>query len=229
MSRNLPFARLIVGFTLLSVGAVSCRHRRYAVGSMEPPGLAYGSLPSSRRMAQAVARHTSLARRLDLGFLRRRLRRKPRPHLGRHARRAAVAEGRRSLDTLRGDDKGFIWVGDAPTSRILKFDLNGNFLYAWGAPGPQAGRLNCSHGITTDQLGNLYLADCFAGRLQKFETIPGADSRQDRRTDPPDLGHLEEPLSLSLLEREPKVPGECFGYLTIVTGRQARTLVRTHS
>jgi DNA-binding beta-propeller fold protein YncE len=73
------------------------------------------------------------------------------------------------------DDKGFIWVGDAPTSRILKFDLNGNFLYGWGAPGPQTGRLNCSHGITTDQLGNLYLADCFAGRLQKFEPIPGAD------------------------------------------------------
>src|SRR5215510_3944652 len=64
---------------------------------------------------------------------------------------------------------------DWPTSRILKFDLNGNFLYGWGAPGPQAGRLNCSHGITTDQLGNLYLADCFAGRLQKFEPIPGAD------------------------------------------------------
>ena len=73
------------------------------------------------------------------------------------------------------DDKGFIWVGDAPTSRILKFDLNGNFLYGWGAPGPQTGRLNCSHGITTDQLGNLYLADCFAGRLQKFEPIAGAD------------------------------------------------------
>ena len=73
------------------------------------------------------------------------------------------------------DDKGFIWVGDAPTSRILKFDLKGNFLYSWGAPGGQAGRLNCSHGITTDQLGNLYLADCFAGRLQKFEPIAGAD------------------------------------------------------
>ena len=68
-----------------------------------------------------------------------------------------------------------IWVGDAGTDRILKFDLNGNFLYSWGAPGGQPGRLNCSHGITTDQLGNLYLADCFAGRLQKFEPIPGAD------------------------------------------------------
>ena len=73
------------------------------------------------------------------------------------------------------DDKGFIWAGDAFTNRILKFDLDGNFLYSWGAPGPQPGRLGCSHGITTDQLGNLYIADCFAGRVQKFEPIPGAD------------------------------------------------------
>ena len=72
------------------------------------------------------------------------------------------------------DDKGFIWVGDAPTARILKFDQKGNFL-SLGRPGPQPGRLDCSHGMTTDQLGNLYLADCFNGRVQKFEPIPGAD------------------------------------------------------
>jgi hypothetical protein len=76
------------------------------------------------------------------------------------------------------DHTGHIWVGDAPTSRMLKFDLNGNYLYSWGAPGGQAGRLNCSHGITTDQLGNLYLADCFAGRVQKFEPVPGAPAEQ---------------------------------------------------
>ena len=69
----------------------------------------------------------------------------------------------------------YIWVGDAPTSRLIKFDLDGNYLYSWGAPGTQAGRLACSHGITTDEDGNLYLADCFAGRVQKFEPIPGAD------------------------------------------------------
>ena len=69
----------------------------------------------------------------------------------------------------------YIWVGDAGTSRIIKFDLDGNYLYSWGAPGLQAGRLACSHGITTDQDGNLFLADCFAGRVQKFEPIPGVD------------------------------------------------------
>lgn len=73
------------------------------------------------------------------------------------------------------DTDGYIWVGDAPTSRLMKFDLDGNYLYGWGAPGTQAGRLNCSHGMTTDQDGNLYIADCFAGRVQKFEPIPGAD------------------------------------------------------
>jgi hypothetical protein len=73
------------------------------------------------------------------------------------------------------DENGFIWAGDGVTTRMLKFDLDGNFLYSWGAPGAPAGRLGCSHGITTDQLGNLYLADCFAGRVQKFEPIPGAD------------------------------------------------------
>jgi hypothetical protein len=52
-----------------------------------------------------------------------------------------------------------IWMGDAPTNRLIKFDLDGNYLYSWGAPGVQPGRLACSHGITTDQEGNLYLAD----------------------------------------------------------------------
>jgi hypothetical protein len=31
--------------------------------------------------------------------------------------------------------------------------------------------------MSTDQLGNLYIADCFAGRLQKFE--PVEDANQD--------------------------------------------------
>jgi hypothetical protein len=73
------------------------------------------------------------------------------------------------------DQEGFIWVGEARTARVLKFDQQGNFLYSWGAPGGQPGRLGCSHGMSTDQLGNLYLADCFSGRVQKFEPIPGAD------------------------------------------------------
>jgi DNA-binding beta-propeller fold protein YncE len=69
----------------------------------------------------------------------------------------------------------FIWAGDAGTNRVLKYDLNGNFLYSWGAPGPQPGRLNCPHGLSTDQEGTLYIADCFGGRVQKFARQPNAD------------------------------------------------------
>ena len=54
-------------------------------------------------------------------------------------------------------------------------DLNGNFLYSWGAPGGQLGRLNCPHGLSTDQERNLYVADCFGGRVQKFTPLPTAD------------------------------------------------------
>jgi DNA-binding beta-propeller fold protein YncE len=69
----------------------------------------------------------------------------------------------------------FIWVGDAGTDRILKFDLNGNFLYSWGEPGGQPGRFDCPHGLSTDQERNFYVADCFAGRVQKFTPLAGAD------------------------------------------------------
>jgi hypothetical protein len=71
---------------------------------------------------------------------------------------------------------GFIWAGDAGTDRVLKFDLNGNFLYGFGAGGPQPGRFDCLHGLSTDQRGNLFVADCFAGRVQKFTPMPNADT-----------------------------------------------------
>ena len=68
-----------------------------------------------------------------------------------------------------------IWVGEVFTGQMIQFDLDGNYLYSWGEPGPEAGRLACTHGISTDSNGNLYLADCFAGRVQKFTPLPGAD------------------------------------------------------
>ena len=111
MSRNHSFARLIVAWALLSIGAAACgtgatQSRRIRLKPASQPtessGLAYRSLQGRRRVAQAVAGHSSFARRMDLGILRRCLRRKSGPNLGRHARRAAAAEGRRSVDALRG-------------------------------------------------------------------------------------------------------------------------------
>jgi 6-bladed beta-propeller protein/NHL repeat-containing protein len=68
-----------------------------------------------------------------------------------------------------------VWVGDGGTNRILKYDLDGHFLYGWGGRGGQRGTFNGPHQITTDQDGNLYVAEVFNGRVQKFRPKPNAD------------------------------------------------------
>ncbi|MBI4885598.1 MAG: hypothetical protein HY824_00760 [Acidobacteria bacterium] len=68
-----------------------------------------------------------------------------------------------------------LWVGDGGTNRILKYDLDGHFLYGWGGRGGQPGLFNGPHQITTDQDGNLYVAEVFNGRVQKFRPKPNAD------------------------------------------------------
>ena len=69
----------------------------------------------------------------------------------------------------------FLWISDGGTQRIVKYDLNGHYLYGWGGPGGQPGQFNGPHSITVDQEGNLYLAEVFNGRVQKFHPKPGAD------------------------------------------------------
>jgi len=44
-----------------------------------------------------------------------------------------------------------------------------------GGPGGQPGQFNGPHSITVDQDGNLYLAEVFNGRVQKFRPKTGAD------------------------------------------------------
>jgi DNA-binding beta-propeller fold protein YncE len=69
----------------------------------------------------------------------------------------------------------FIWIADGGTGRMTKYDMQGNFIYAWGLPGNAYGQFNGPHSLTTDQNGNLYIAEVFAGRVQKFIPRPGAD------------------------------------------------------
>ena len=70
---------------------------------------------------------------------------------------------------------GYIWVGDGGTQRILKYDLDGHYLYGWGGRGGQPGQFNGPHQLTTDQEGNLYVAEVFNGRVVKFQPKPNAD------------------------------------------------------
>src|SRR6266850_2564759 len=69
----------------------------------------------------------------------------------------------------------FLWISDGGTNRIVKYDLDGHYMYGWGGPGGQPGQFNGPHSITVDQEGNLYLAEVFNGRVQKFRPKPNAD------------------------------------------------------
>ena len=64
---------------------------------------------------------------------------------------------------------------DRNTHKMLKYDLDGHLLYAWGTVGDFPGTLWGVHGMATDQEGNLYVAEVDAGRFQKVRPRPGAN------------------------------------------------------
>ena len=51
---------------------------------------------------------------------------------------------------------------------MLKYDLNGNFLYSWGTWGDFPGGFWGVHGFSVDQDGNFYTAAVDTGGAQKF-------------------------------------------------------------
>jgi hypothetical protein len=69
----------------------------------------------------------------------------------------------------------YLWAADRGTSKMLKYDLNGNFLYSWGTWGDFPGGMWGVHGLSTDQDGNFYVAEVDSGRAQKFKPRPGAN------------------------------------------------------
>jgi hypothetical protein len=65
---------------------------------------------------------------------------------------------------------------DRLTHKMLKYDLDGRLIYAWGTVGDLfPGTLWGVHGMSTDQEGNLYVAEVDAGRFQKFKPRAGAN------------------------------------------------------
>jgi DNA-binding beta-propeller fold protein YncE len=69
----------------------------------------------------------------------------------------------------------YLWAADRGTSKMLKYDLNGNFLYSWGTWGDFPGGMWGVHGLSTDQDGNFYVAEVDSGRAQKYRPRPGAN------------------------------------------------------
>jgi hypothetical protein len=70
----------------------------------------------------------------------------------------------------------YLWAADRGTNKILKYDLDGNFLYSWGTWGDFPGGMWGVHGMSIDQEGNFYIAEVDNGGVQKFRPRAGADS-----------------------------------------------------
>src|SRR5690349_4475201 len=68
-----------------------------------------------------------------------------------------------------------LWAFDRGTSKMLKYDLDGHFLYSWGTWGDFPGGFWGVHGFSVDQQGNFYVAEVDSGRVQKFSPRAGAD------------------------------------------------------
>jgi hypothetical protein len=69
-----------------------------------------------------------------------------------------------------------LWASDGHGNfKFYKFDLNGRLLYTWGTMTPEAGGLWGTHQFSVDQEGNLYTAEVWGGRPQKFVPRKGAD------------------------------------------------------
>jgi len=69
-----------------------------------------------------------------------------------------------------------LWVADGQTDKFLEYDLNGILLYAWGQHGTGPGQFWAVHGFSVDSDGNMYAAETYGGRTQKFRQKPGADA-----------------------------------------------------
>jgi hypothetical protein len=68
-----------------------------------------------------------------------------------------------------------LWVADGVTNKFLKYDLNGKLLYSWGTYGSFPGAFWGVHQFSVDSDGNLYAAETYGGRTQKFRPKNDAD------------------------------------------------------
>jgi len=77
--------------------------------------------------------------------------------------------------TIRVSSDGYLWVFAGPLDKMIKYDLKGRLLYAWGSHGTTPGMFWAVHEFGADSDGNMYTAEVFGGRPQKFAVKKGAD------------------------------------------------------
>jgi len=73
------------------------------------------------------------------------------------------------------DSSGNIYVSDSDNRRVSKFNSSGSFLTKWGSQGTGDGQFGGASsggpvGIAVDQDGNVYTADTYGYRIEKFDS-----------------------------------------------------------
>jgi hypothetical protein len=124
-------------------------------------------------------------------------------------------------------------------SRIDKFNSAGQLITSWGTLGSGPGQLNQPKGLTLDQNNNVYVADEFNNRIQKFDSNGNLITQfgQDRLNHPIDVAvdsqgrvyasDLDEILIYALSNPPPPAPPtetQCVGH-----GSGTQTIVGTNN
>jgi hypothetical protein len=78
-----------------------------------------------------------------------------------------------------------VWIAAGATDMMLKYDLNGKLLEAWGTAGPGPGAFQDIHGFGIDSNGTFYAAEAAGGRTQKFTPKRGVDPAKLVGVQPP--------------------------------------------
>jgi len=94
---------------------------------------------------------------------------------GKHLREWSFGPPPSDIHLFIIDGNRYLWAADRGTSKMLKYDLDGNFLYSWGTWGDFPGGMWGVHGLSVDPDGNFYTTEVDSGRAQKYRPRPGAN------------------------------------------------------
>ena len=86
-----------------------------------------------------------------------------------------IAEGQLSFPVgIDVDSSDNVYVAESGASgnlsQVNKFTSSGQFITSWGSLGSDPGQLNQPKGLTIDEGNNVYVADEFNNRIQKFDS-----------------------------------------------------------
>ncbi len=94
---------------------------------------------------------------------------------GKFLRMWSVGQPPSDVHLIIMDGSRNIWAADRGTSKMVKYDREGNLMYTWGTWGDFPGGMWGVHGLSIDSEGNFYTAEVDSGRAQKYKPRAGAN------------------------------------------------------